>query len=234
MTANVTQQDRRLLESFRTHYEQNGFDFHVDPAPDKLPPFLTNHRPDAIAIRRSDNDGGIVVGVKRFKQPPERSQALIRLAAEVAKHPNWRLDIVYSTPFHRLGGWLLPSDTEVRDELARLRAQLEHLETGQEAIGDERVLLLLIWPLFEAAARRRLTDESIKLGEGLLNSKSVLEQLVLEGIISDEDGQLATNLLLHKDFISAGFREPAVDTGQLRQLTELTNRLLSSNRPQAA
>ena len=233
MTADL-EHDRKLLESFRPHYEQNGFDFRVEPDPDTLPLFLRSLRPDAIAIPRDKREGGIVIEVKRFKQSPGRSQLLIELAAEVAKHPNWRLDIVYSTPFHRLGGWLLPSDTEVREELAQYSAKLEHLEDDQESDGDERVLLLLLWPLFEAAARRRLTDENIDLGERLLNSKSVLEQLVLEGVVSDEDGRLATDLLQHKDFVSAGFREPSVDPAQLRQLIDLTNRLLSSNRSQAA
>lgn len=234
MSAKVEHQDRKLLESFRPRYEQSGFDFYIEPSGDKLPSFLSDYHPDAIAIRKSASEGGVVVEVKRFKQSRERSKAFSRLAAEVARNPNWKLDVVYSTPFHPLGGWLLPSDNEVREELGRFRAELEHLEQGQESIGDERVLLLLLWPLFEAAARRRLTEEDIELGEGLLNSKSVLEKLVLEGIISDEEGRLATDLLQHKDFASAGFREPTVDAVQLRQLMDLTNRLLSSNRSQAA
>lgn len=234
MTSELEFKDRNLVESFRPHYEQNGFEYIVEPSPEKLPPFLAEFRPVAVAISRERGNSGVAVGVRRFRQSQERNQALSDLAAEVAKHPEWTLDIVYSTPFHRLGGWLLPSDAEVREELSALSAQLENEAANEDKIGDERVLLLLLWPLFEAAARRRLADEDIELGDPFLSSTTVLEQLVLEGIISDEDGQLASILLQHKDYISAGFREPVVDAGQLRKLIDLTRRLLSSNRSQAA
>jgi hypothetical protein len=234
MTETLDPRDRKLVESFKPHYEESGFDFNVEPSRDELPDFLQDFRPAAIARPKAGGDGGIVVAVKRYKQPAESTRLVTRLASEVAKHPKWRLDLVFSTPFHPLGGWLLPSEKEIRSELSAFRAQLADFEAGRESVGDARVLLLLLWPLFEATARRRLSDENIDLGKKPLNSKAVLDLLVTEDVISDEDGQLATDLLQHKEYVSAGFREPTVDIEQIKRLAGLTDRLLSTRKSAAA
>ena len=223
--------DRKLLESFRTHYEQDGYRFLVEPARHLLPDFLQGFHPDAIAL---SNGGGVVIEVKRFKQPADRSRILSNLAKEVARHPGWKLDIVYSTPFHPLGGWLLPSHEEIQARLASARREISNLEEGRNTVGDAAVQLLILWPIFEATARRRLIDENASTGRSILNPKAVIEALVDEGLISDDDASKVVDLMQLRDFASAGFREPAVGIGHVRQLSDLTEKLLPANQRPAA
>ncbi len=223
--------DNKLLESFRPHHEGGGYQFVVEPDEDRLPEFLRGLHPDAVALASS---GGVVIEVKRDMQPVARSRELGELARVVENHRGWKLDIVYSTPFHPLGGWLLPSDEEIQKHLESSRGEISKLQDGRDCVGDATVLLLLLWPTFEAAARRRLIDEKASLGKSILNSKSVIDALVDEGILSDDEASKVATLMRLRDYASAGFKEPAIEIGHVRDLADTTEKLLRERQRSAA
>src|SRR3546814_898730 len=79
----------RLSKQVAERYAVEGYEVLAGPNPEQLPDFLRPFRPDMIARKGDQN---VVIEIK----PNAESElpALKAIAAAVAKHPRWRLDVV--------------------------------------------------------------------------------------------------------------------------------------------
>ncbi|MGE0008926.1 MAG: hypothetical protein AB7S92_25520 [Parvibaculaceae bacterium] len=217
--------EAKLLKSLQPRYEEEGFKFIIEPGEDELPSFLRRYHPDAVA-RPADGEGGVVIGISEIKGPAGKARNLEQLAREVAKHKEWRLDIVLADRSIREGWMLVPTLGELQAQLQSLQNDLARLEGGEDSIGDLKFQLLFGWPLFEAAGRRVLLENDIDLPKDALNSKGVIDNLVVEGLISDDDAAAAVDLLRLRNLITHGYLKQQIAPDDVRALFQLIGKLL--------
>lgn len=222
--------ENKILKSLQPRYEEEGFKFIIEPGADDLPVFLRQHHPDAIA-RPAVGEGGVIIEIKEIKGPIQKAKNLEQLAHEVAKHKEWRLDIVLADRSLQEGWLLVPTVGELKTQLEALKSDLAKLEAGEDSIGDLKFQLLFGWPLFEAAGRRILLENNIDLPSDALNTKGVVDRLVTEGIISDEDGATAVDLLRLRNLIAHGYLKQEVGVEDVRELFQLIEQLLRTGAP---
>ncbi len=222
--------ETKLLRSLQPRYEREGFRFVIDPDADALPPLLRQYHPDAIA-RRAAGEGGIVIGISEIKGPAQKARNLEQLAREVAKHKEWRLDIVLADRALQEAWLLVPSLEELESEFRALESDFAKLAAGEDSIGDLKFQLLFGWPLFEAAGRRVLLENDIDLPKDALNSKGVIENLVLEGLMSDDDAAKAVDLMRLRNLITHGYLKQPISADDVRTLFLLIEKLLRGGAP---
>ena len=214
-----------LLNSLKSRYEAEGFEFIIDPPVDRLPSFLRQYHPDAIA-RTSLGESGVVIGIKEIKGSVQKAENLTQLARELAKHKGWRLDIVLADRAFQEGWLLVPSLAELQMEFSALKRDFAKLAAGEDSIGDLKFQLLFGWSLFEAAGRRVLLENDIDLPKDALNSKGVIDNLVVEGLISDDDATAAIDLLRLRNLITHGYLKQPVSADDLGALFGLIEKLV--------
>lgn len=213
-----------VLKELKPHYEGRGLTFIVEPSADLLPSFLREFHPDAIAVA-PDGSGGVVVEIKVWKDTRQTAPSLEGLANEVARHKGWSLDIVLADGTLRERWLLVPSTAELSAELMSLKADLAKLKLAEDSIGDLRVQLLFGWSLFEAAARRALLEDDVEL-KSSTNPKTLIEKLVIEGLLTDRDGAIAVDLMRIRGLIAHGFLKQQVSVDQVEVLLQLIEKLL--------
>ncbi|WP_119388917.1 hypothetical protein [Taklimakanibacter lacteus] len=222
--------ETKLLKSLQPRYEGEGFRFIIEPDANDLPPFLRSYRPDAIA-RPAAGEGGVVIGISEIKGPAQKAKNLEQLAREVAKHKEWRLDIVLADRALQESWLLVPSLAELESDFRALKRDFVELTADEESIGDLKVQLLFGWPLFEAAGRRVLLEHDIDLPRDALNSKGVIDNLVTEGLISDDDAASAIDLLRLRNLIAHGYLKQEVNAEDIKGLFQLIEKLLRVGAP---
>lgn len=215
----------KLLKSLQPRYEEEGLRFIIEPGVDDLPAFLRQYHPDAIA-RPAAGEGGVVIGISEIKGPVQKAKNLEQLAREIAKHKEWRLDIVLADRSLQEGWMLVPSLAELRAELHTLERDFARFTSSEDSIGDIKFQLLFGWPLFEAAGRRVLLENDIDLPKDALNSKGVIDNLVVEGLISDDDAAAAIDLLRLRNLITHGYLKQQVSADDVGALFGLIKKLV--------
>lgn len=219
MSATDLQWERELLDSYRQHYEGLGLRYIVEPQAGDLPDFLRVYRPDAVAI---SGEGGVVLEVKQIGDEPTNEQ-LRHMAAEIAKHKGWRLDLLLADRSFVDQGYLLPSREEVGLELEKLRKDSQ----AHDSIGAPAVHLLFGWALFEAAARRVLVDADIGISRNVMNPKELIERLVTEDFISDMEGEAAVKLMRQRNLVAHGFLKQPINIAETNCLFDLVEKILN-------
>ena len=208
--------ERETIKQYLDWYSQQGYQVSVAPPPRELPEFLRTLAPDIIAHRNSEH---VVVEIKTSSAASfERVQ---RLARALEHRAGWKLQVVYAD---------LPDpewDPPPRlPETADLVARLASMDSAGEGQDRDRLRLLLLWSIIEAAARHRLAAQKISPTRRI-SSSALLKMLLTEGITGEREYELLRRGLAVRNAIAHGFLNQSVDAAQLEELREAAEVLLS-------
>lgn len=141
--------ERRFVETLRSRYVAQGYDFEADPEPSRLPAFMGGYRPDAIAFRGSEK---IAIEVNS-RSTAGADGSLPRIRQLFEGHKDWHLHVIV------ISGDALENLTIGRSTpeviFQRLIEARELLDKGYV-----RAAFLACWPLLEAIAR--LVDPDVE------------------------------------------------------------------------
>jgi hypothetical protein len=217
--ADLVTREREAIRQYADWYSQQGYQVSVEPAPRELPDFLRTLAPDLIAHRDGEN---IVVEIKTSS--PESFEQVQRLARALEHRAGWTLRVVYADlPDPE---WAPPSDLPAT---ADLLARLDSL-SAEGADDPNRLEILLLWSIIEAAARHRLSAMNIS-PTSRISSSALIKMLLTEGIIEEDDYLVLRRALAVRNAIAHGFLNQPVDTGLFQQIREAARLLL---RPDAS
>lgn len=211
--------DSELLQRVADRYRQRGYDVLVEPSGEQRPDFLGRFRPDMIARR---GDESVVVELKR-KRPGQPDPELRKLASEIARHPEWRLDLVLSDEIDRQGSMDLLRTLSAKELAGQLEEGL-HLCRSGHVVGG----ILLIWASFEGIARLAAGREGLDVSptEAPL---ALVRGLVSEGIMEDPDYEVVKVALERRNGIAHGFAASPEDRETFERLGEIARRLLTAS-----
>jgi hypothetical protein len=205
---------RRIAERLRAQ----GYEVTISPAPELLPRWLRNFRPDLLAVRGAE---GLVVEVKSREEMRGDSQ-LQRLAEVVEARPGWRFELEVSNP--RV---VTDEPAQVRAAEARIEDQLQAAVRLLEADLREPALLNS-WAAFEGAARILLEDE----GTGApVPTRQLLRTLWSFGYLEPETRDRLERLANARNLVAHGGEAPELSKADTDALDELTRDLLVVDRP---
>jgi len=135
-----------LLESVLPDLEAEGFEVFANPSPPLLPPFMRDHSPDAIALRK---DKKLAIEVLHEGAPSNRRPD--RLRELFSQHKDWELRVY----------WISPSSTGREIAGASRNVIEQSIKAVEELTADGRTrpALLMAWATFEAIGRAILPDK---------------------------------------------------------------------------
>lgn len=200
-------------------YIRNGYSVEIAPRKSDLPMELRklNFIPDMIVSR--DNQKTIIE-VKSYNTII--GTKLDRIAAVVNKLNGWELEIIYTNPKD-----FSINNNEINISNERLYLNLKRAEVligkYQEAqIND--VILLLIWGTIESILRNTLnTYNSYKLAD---DTKSIIRDSVIYGIIGVEDQQYLNNIFEKRNRIAHGYFTTDLTLNEVNNLLDYGYNLL--------
>jgi len=206
--------EQQKLEDLVRRYSNEGYRVVREPRGEQLPSFLRNFTPDLIVQKGAES---IVVEVKR--RLSVHDQDYWKAVSEaVANESGWKLQIVLMDldDIEWTPPATLPNSTELRSKLKEVNAL--------ERSGQSGPALLLLWSVFEAAARHHLAKRGVAPTQRF-SSMAVLKQLLSEGIIDDEDYERLVASLADRNVVAHGFFQQRLSDRSLSDVAELTNRL---------
>ncbi|MEE8247650.1 MAG: hypothetical protein V3S87_10355 [Alphaproteobacteria bacterium] len=211
-----TTAERNLVNRVAERYRRQGYDVLFAPVGEERPKFLSEFEPDLIARRGEES---VVVEVK-WGERAGSEPAVRKLAAEVARHPGWRLDLVLGRESE--GGITVESMiTPLAKELvAQLDEGLELCRTDHLAAGT-----LLIWAAFEGAARFIAAREG--LGTAPTTAPlALIRALVSDGLIGDAEYEIIKAAYQRRNGIAHGFASAPEDDETFGRLSTVAQRIL--------
>lgn len=215
--ADLVTSEREAIRRYADWYAQQGYQVSVEPSPRELPEFLRTLAPDMIARRDGEN---IVVEIKTSS--PASFEAIQRLAKALEHRAGWALRVFYADlpdpEWHPP-----PRLPEAKDLLARL----DVIGRAGEDEDQRRVQFLLLWSIFEAAARHRLSTVKIP-PTSRISSSALLKMLLTEGIIEDDHYGALRRGLAARNAISHGFLNQEVDASLLHEVRGAAKGLLGT------
>ena len=209
--------ERDLLSRVAERYRRQGYEVLVEPVGDQRPDFLSTFHPGLIARRGEES---VVVEVK-IGEPGRSEPSLRKLAAEVARHPGWRLDVVFG---QRTEGELSFESVVTllgEDLVAQLSEGLQLCRTDHLAAGA-----LLIWASLEGVARLVAGREGVDVSP-TAPPLALVRALVSDGLIDDADYETIRLAFQRRNGIAHGFTTAPDDRETFEQLHRIAQRLLS-------
>ena len=181
-----------------------------------LPYFLRNFRPDAVATRGDEN---VVIEVSA-RSTYEKDRQLGLLAEEVARHPGWKLEVVWvgSSVGAESAGLRLPSVDEIRSRSAEMRRLYDE--------GEHAGALLILWSLLEAASGHRLAEVDAE-PRGPQTPIALVKDLVSFGHIDQEDYNRMKEIASLRNAIAHGHSTLRVDRKTFEHLVSVVDKMAS-------
>ncbi len=217
MTVSYAGREEVVLQRLRETYEQQGYEFFLQPSGAILPPFLKGNRPDAMALKGNE---GVVIEVK-FGSNPVKEQRLQALAKIVAGQPGWRLNLHAEQP--RPEG-RLEIETPTLPQLERLIAESEIL-----AAEDHRsAAFLLAWSALEAVARAKASAQGLVVGRPISPAGTV-QSLEMGGFIDERIGRDLRQKAQLRNRVAHGDLTVDVDRGDVDALIRYVRDLVGGD-----
>ncbi|HXZ02183.1 MAG TPA: hypothetical protein VEI03_19470 [Stellaceae bacterium] len=216
MTTNETAtQELQKVEELTRHYLNQGYRVIREPKGDQLPAFLQGFSPDLIAQKGSDN---LIIEVKRRLSPHDQNYWRA-LSEVVAREPGWKFQIVLMDLDDI--EWRPPSELPTP---SALKARLKEVSTLQQnkQVG---AALLLLWSVFEAAARHHLAKLGLPPTERT-PSIALVKRLLAEGIIDDDDYGRVVASLADRNVLAHGFFQQHFPSSSIADLMTVTRQLI--------
>jgi len=197
-----------LLDSVLPDLEAEGFEVFVNPSPPIVPPFMRDHSPDAIALRK---DKKLAIEILREGAPSNRRlDALRELFSE---HKDWELRVYWVSP------------TNVRKEIEG--ASRNVIEQSIKAIeeltagGRARPALLMAWGTFEAIGRAILPDRLQRPQP----PGRLIEVLAAEGHITPTEADHLRRLAESRNHLIHGGLEISIPEADLQRFVDILKTL---------
>ena len=172
--------ETQFVDSLRTRYEEQGFDFEFQPNPDNLPDFLGSYTPDAIARKPGQN---IAIELKERSTSAEQT-SLRRVRKLFEGRPDWRFDVVFMGAAQRQQISIPPASPGM------LRVRIDEVRSLVRE-GQLRAAFVMAWSLLEAALHSTASDTS----NTPHTPGSVLQALAMNGYIEPEREQQMRSLI---------------------------------------
>lgn len=185
----------KKIKQIANEYNSRGYKVIVSPSYRDVPSFMTNYRPDLIAM--SDNDN-VVIEVKTRKNLLKEG-SLKLLAEEIDRHSNWRFELIVTNPKDSLN---MRDDTKLAN-LETLKSRVNEAERLYEERKYESSLLLL-WSAIEGYLRNIAINESINI-EGK-SALYLLKKVYSRGYFSNTFFNSLNNSLKVRNSIAHGFQ----------------------------
>lgn len=217
MTAPHEIAERRRLNAVAREYRKKGYRVFVRPIPDELPAFLHGFEPDMIAL--GDHES-VVVEVRSKRTLTDPTQHLGKLAEAVNAQQGWRLELVVTNPRHDDANLPRGVEPDVREIWGKVGTARELLDDGQTELAA-----LVAWSAVEAAPRRVAAANDIALDYP--QPEWVIRQLVIDGVLGQDDYSLLRQSLRERHLIVLGFQPEARPDDWVPRPIERTTDLLS-------
>jgi uncharacterized protein YutE (UPF0331/DUF86 family) len=190
----LEQLQRKKLHEIASEYRAKGYSVTVQPSVDERPAFLSEWRPDLIAVSESDR---VIVEVKAA--PEIESERTIQLAEAVAANPPWRFELVTANPSAAPDvpafGDLVPAE-RVRELFADAETLIR--EHHHEAAA------LVAWGAIEAVLRSRAIAAGLDLQRQ--SSSRLLTELYSTGAIHPALYNQLLVLMEFRNAVAHGFK----------------------------
>jgi hypothetical protein len=167
-----SQAERLALDEMEPHWRSMGYTLVRQPSRADVPRFMGGYIPDAIAIGKEPQ---LIIEVVNPQMRSTKTK-VSQLKSMVADHPEWKLELVYSSPV------VLELGATSPDSIQSALAQSESL-----AGTEPRAALMLAWAALEALGRHLhpvLSERGMSAGKliDLLISNGHLEQSTHAGL----------------------------------------------------
>ena len=185
------EQETDLLQVLRREYEERGYTFDIHPTDDRLPAFLRNYRPAAIATSKIES---IVIEVKARREA-KNEPGLSDIARLVEKEPGWKFKVYYqAATVPRL--YDVPTKKIVTEQITEARKLFDS--------GHARAAFIMAWAALEAAARA----VNVKNERGrVMMPRELVEWLAYAGIIDRAASRALRDLVTVRNAIVHGAAE---------------------------
>lgn len=187
----LKERERQRLASIASEYERQGYNVKLEPAPADLPDFLTDLKPDLIAV---GNGESIVVQVKaRDELKGEQSLPLFEQA--IRNRPGWRFELVIDRS---------TNEEELQPISAtQIRALLDEGNKLQKD-GHMTAAFLVLWSATEGALRLLANRESIELESPAAGY--ILKHLYTLGLLAREQYLTLDEIMKLRNQAAHGFQ----------------------------
>jgi hypothetical protein len=199
--------ERYALDIYEPLWRAKGYTVVREPAPQQLPAFLKDFRPDAIAIGAAPS---LVIEIASGPGASKENR-LHRLKAALEGQKDWRLEVVY---VGSEGARIDPASLGSAQAAVKRAKALAKREPG--------AALLLGWAAIEAIGR--VLEPS--LAEFSLGALAVVDLLVGYGHLTQEDGVALRALAQKRNRIAHGELEIAPSFEDILSLTDIAERLV--------
>lgn len=198
--------ERRKIGDVAREYRRAGYEVIVEPTGPQVPGFLGDYRPDLIAIGDRES---VVIEVKSIRGF-DRSEVNREIAAQVAKQPGWRFELVVTGPrrerqFDEQEPWELPVIDGYLEQVRRL------LETE-----NREAAFLLLWANTEALLRRVAEKERLQVGR--LSPSQLVRELAMQGLLERFDYLALERAATLRNGLVHGMGSPKVEPALLDNL----------------
>ncbi len=203
-----------ILQRLQLAYEERGYTFQANPSHEALPSFLSNYRPDAIAVK---GDEKVIIEVKSRKT--RASEFLLsELQKRISQEKDWRLDVVYAS--------MSPEDSLNISipQLERINQQLKEIEELTTK-GHVRAAFILSWSLLEAALNRLNADEI----NHARNPGQVVQALATRGFLDRGAEQILRQLAQLRNRIVHGDLDANAEQKDVAQVLNAVQQTLVKN-----
>jgi uncharacterized protein YutE (UPF0331/DUF86 family) len=207
----TTQQESELkfLESLRTQYESDGYQFYIHPPRSILPSAIGAYQPDAIAIKPGKES--IAIEVKTGGKKSENALSIIKDI--ISNIENWDLKIYYR-PSLISEESLRIAPTSSIDHAIREVNELRNSNHLQAAF-------LMAWATIEAIARALLPKQ---LGRPQSPAR-VVESLATDGLLTPTDADNLRSLIRLRNVLAHGQIDSEVQPDEIDQIIEISHKL---------
>jgi hypothetical protein len=213
----IASRERQRARALAEEYRSRGYEVIEEPSPEQLPDFLAGYHPD-ILIRKGNET--IVVEVKSRSSLAKAPQVR-DLARLLRTEPHWNFELVVVGEEESFNAPEGARPFEREDILQGIAAAEKLLESGAAEAA-----FLLAWPTSEATVRLLTEEEGIVLDR--LTPPYILNQAVMNGVISRDDYNFLTHVMKYRNALVHGFKATGFDPDIVKALISLTKRLLHS------
>jgi uncharacterized protein YutE (UPF0331/DUF86 family) len=200
-----------LLESVLPELEAEGFEVFANPSPPILPPFMRDHSPDAIALRK---DKKLAIEVLREGVPSNRR--LDKLRELFSQHKDWELRVY----------WVNPSSVRRAIEGASRNVIEQSIKAIEELTAGGRTgpALLMAWATFEAIGRAILPDRLQRPQP----PGRLIEVLAAEGHVTPTEADHLRRMAESRNHLIHGGLETSVPEADLQRFIDVLKTLCNS------
>jgi REase_AHJR-like len=213
--------NQQRLEQIAQRYREQGYQVTRDPGPDSLPPFAKDFKVEILASRP---DGNVLASIKGGAAEFETNPDLSRYAEVIEKFPGWRYDVYALGPTPRTPE---PRGAKEASEAEIARALNDAERLAQSGFVAQAVLAA--WAAMESAMRHRLLSLGSRTEYGT-PPRTMLNDLLSSGIISNSDFRDLEGLSRLRNIISHGFSVPPIGEGTVPFLVSTARRLLTESK----